>query len=103
MTWQDELWLAAADIIADLGEPAVVDGSTIQALFHAAGSVLTINGEEMVIADPMAMVTAADAEELGIDGGASGTAIIVAGENYVVLSAVPDGNGLVALTLGAAA
>ena len=101
MSWDDELSAAAVDIMAELGEDFGVGAETVQGIFHAAGSIVNLSGEEFVVTDPMLQVLAADAETYGISGGEHGTELYreKTGITYTVRSAVPDGNHYTMLTM----
>lgn len=87
-----------AAMLEALGEDAVVTGGLIKVLFAAPGQVLDGLGG-VITTNPTALADAADVATYGLVGGETGSDIMIAAVDYVILAIVPDGDGFSTLTL----
>jgi len=92
-----------AHILNRLGEDALVgmDRSVLRVQYHSPGALVELFGQMVVVDNVTAVCSEAVAAALEITGGVSGTAseLTIRGNDYRVISAVPDGVGFSILTL----
>lgn len=97
---------SATDInamLAALGEPALLrdTATTLRVQFHAPGALVEMFGQMVVSEHATALCSEAAAAALDITGGDPNTAtqLTIRGNDYRVISLVPDGIGFARLTL----
>jgi len=85
--------------LADFGEPAAINGGSLDVLYSPAGSMRWTGQEEVLVQQPAAEELTADVEDLDIVAGPSGDLMTINGVDYTVLAIDPDGEGGSLLTL----
>ena len=80
--------------LADFGEPAAINGGSLDVLYSPAGSMRWTGQEEVLVQQPTAEV-----EALDIVPGPRGDLLTINGLDYTVLTIDPDGEGGSLMTL----
>lgn len=84
--------------MADFGETATVNATSLQVVACLSGDVVIDNGE-MINIGPHALAAAADIAALELTTGNDGDTITIGGVEYTILALDPDGAGTVILRL----